>query len=388
MSDHAYALAGAFQACGSPSEVLPESNAETVQLGRKYTSGKECYPCILTTGNMIKATKRSDFKPDQSAFLMFSSNGPCRFGQYSHFQRLVLDELGFHQVPIFGFNQDDRVYQELKTIGNDFSRLTWQGIVAIDLLDKKLRETRPYENHSGETNHVYQHYLRQVFDHIKNKKELTKLLRQARKEFEGIPINRGIQKPLIGIVGEIYVRSNPFSNENIVGQIESLGGEVWLPPVGEWISYTNFTALRRTWENGGWSNLLKTYLTNTYQQIYEHKLSKIFATSLKNYPEPSTGQTIRNASPYLDSSFEGEAILSVGKAIDFIRKGVHGIISVMPFTCMPGTIVNTLLKQFQGIEKNIPVLTMSYDGQEQTNTRTRLEAFMHQVGQFKGNGRN
>jgi hypothetical protein len=53
---------------------------------------------------------------------------------------------------------------------------------------------------------------------------------------------------------------------------------------------------------------------------------------------------------------------------------------------MPGTIVNTLLKQFRGIEKNIPVLTMSYDGQEQTNTRTRLEAFMHQVGQVRGNG--
>ena len=381
MSDHAFALAGAFQACGNPSEVLPESDSETVKLGRKYTSGKECYPCILTTGNMVKATQRSDFKPDHSAFLMFSSNGPCRFGQYSHFQRLVLDELGFHQVPIFAFNQDDQVYQELKTIGNEFASQAWQGIVAIDLLDKKLRETRPYEKHAGETNHVYQHYLGQVFDYIKNKKIITGLLHQARKEFEDIPIDRGIQKPIIGIVGEIYVRSNPFSNENIVGQIESLGGEVWLPPVGEWISYTNFTALRRTWKNGSWSNLLKTYITNTYQQIYEHKLSKIFATSLKNFPEPSTRQTIRNARPYLDPTFEGEAILSIGKAIDFIRKGVHGIVNVMPFTCMPGTIVNTLLKQFRGIEKNIPVLTMSYDGQEQTNTRTRLEAFMHQVGQ-------
>jgi len=387
MCDHAFALAGAFQACGNPSEVLPESDAETVKLGRKYTSGKECYPCILTTGNMVKATQRSDFNSDHSAFLMLSSNGPCRFGQYSHFQRLVLDELGFHQVPIFNFNQDDQVYEELKTvIGAEFARQAWQGIVAIDLLDKKLRETRPYEKHSGETNHVYQHYFQQVFEYIKIKKELTNLLRQARKEFEGVQIDRGIQKPIIGIVGEIYVRSNGFSNENIVGQIEALGGEAWLPPVGEWISYTNFTSLRRTWENRSWLNLLKIFITNRYQQFYEHNLSKVFAASFKNYPEPSTRQTLRNARPYLDSTFEGEAILSIGKAIDFIRKGVHGIVSVMPFTCMPGTIVNTLLKQFQGIEKNIPVLTMAYDGQEQTNARTRIEAFMHQVSQFKGYG--
>ncbi len=386
MADHAYALAAAFQACGNPSEVLPESDAETVKLGRKYTSGKECYPCILTTGNMVKATQRTDFDPDQSAFFMPSSNGPCRFGQYSHFQRLVLDELGFHQVPVFAFNQDDAVYHECATVGNGFARLAWQGIVAIDLLDKKLRETRPYEKHSGEADHVYQHYLRQVFDYIKNKKEIIDLLRKARKEFESIPVDRGTQKPIIGIVGEIYIRSNRFSNENIVGQIEALGGEAWLPPVGEWISYTNFTALRRTWKNRSWSNLVKTFITNRYQQFYEHNLSKVFAASLKNYPEPSTKQTLRNARPYLDPTIEGEAILSIGKAVDFIRKGAHGIINVMPFTCMPGTIVNTLLKQFRGIEKNIPVLTMSYDGQEQTNTRTRLEAFMHQVGQVRGNG--
>ncbi|HPD60135.1 MAG TPA: acyl-CoA dehydratase activase [Thermodesulfobacteriota bacterium] len=385
MADHAYALAAAFQACGNPAEVLPESDAETIKLGRKYTSGRECYPCILTTGNMVKATQRPGFDPEKSAFFMPSSNGPCRFGQYVYLHRLVLEELGFYQVPIFAFNQDDAVYQQCAAIGNEFSRLAWQGIVAIDLLDKKLHEIRPYEKHCGETNYVYQHYLQQVFNYIKGKKELTGLLRNALRDFENISIEKGVQKPVIGIVGEIYIRSNQFSNENIVGQIESLGGEAWLPPIGEWILYTNFTALRRTWENRSWSNLLKTFITNIYQKFDEHHLSKIFAPRLKNYPEPSTKQTIRNAQPYLDPTFEGEAILSIGKVVDFIRKGVHGIINVMPFTCMPGTIVTTLLKKLREIEKNIPALTMSYDGQEQTNTRTRLEAFMYQVNQFQKN---
>jgi predicted nucleotide-binding protein (sugar kinase/HSP70/actin superfamily) len=55
----------------------------------------------------------------------------------------------------------------------------------------------------------------------------------------------------------------------------------------------------------------------------------------------------------------------------------------MPFTCMPGTIVNALLKRFREDHRNIPFLNLSYDGQEQTNTRTRLEAFMYQVQQVQ-----
>ena len=54
----------------------------------------------------------------------------------------------------------------------------------------------------------------------------------------------------------------------------------------------------------------------------------------------------------------------------------------MPFTCMPGTIVNALLRRFREDHHHIPFLNLSYDGQEQTNTRTRLEAFMYQVRQF------
>jgi predicted nucleotide-binding protein (sugar kinase/HSP70/actin superfamily) len=268
-------------------------------------------------------------------------------------------------------------------VGKEFARLAWQGIVAIDMLDKKLRETRPHEKNPGESDSLYQHYLGNIAEHIKNRQNLIEVLRQARKDFEGIPIEKGRKKPIIGIVGEIYVRSNSFSNENVIREIEALGGETWLPPIGEWILYTNFTALRSSLKHRRWSNFLQMLITNVYQKHDEHTLGRVFSGSLKNYPEPSTRETIRNAKPYLDYTFEGEAILSIGKAVDFTRKGVGGIVNVMPFTCMPGTIVNSLLKRLREVESSIPVLNMAYDGQEQTNTRTRLEAFMYQVRQFQ-----
>lgn len=383
MTDHVHALAAAFQACGNPAEVTPESDPESVKLGRKHTSGRECYPCILTTGMMVKMINTPGFKPDQAAFFMPSTNGPCRFGQYFHFQRMLLDDLGYAQIPIYSLNQDDGVYKQCDAIGNEFVRLAWQGIVAIDLLEKKLRETRPHELKAGETDEVYQHHLKRVAAYIRNKKDLSGLLKEARCDFDDILIDRELRKPVIGIVGEIYIRSNRFGNENIVGEIESLGGEVWVPPIGEWFYYTNFTALRSSLKHRRYSNFLKLLITDLYQRFDEHHLERPFRSSLRNYPEPTTIRTLRYAKPYLDSTFEGEAILSIGKAVDFVKKGVSGLVNVMPFSCMPGTIVNALLKRFREIEKNIPVLNMSYDGQEQTNAKTRLEAFVYQVRQFQ-----
>jgi predicted nucleotide-binding protein (sugar kinase/HSP70/actin superfamily) len=112
-------------------------------------------------------------------------------------------------------------------------------------------------------------------------------------------------------------------------------------------------------------------------------LEKLFNGHLRNFGEPKTKSLFKKAKPYVDSSFEGEAILSVGKTIDFAKRGASGVVNIMPFTCMPGTIVSTLLKRYREENSNIPILNMAYDGQEQTNTLTRLEAFMHQATEFQ-----
>ena len=104
MSDHAFAVAAAFEYCGIAAEVLPESTSETVDIGKKYVSGKECYPCAVTTGDMVKKIMEPGFDPDRSAFFMPSGAGPCRFGQYNVFNRLVIKDLGLDNVPVFSPN--------------------------------------------------------------------------------------------------------------------------------------------------------------------------------------------------------------------------------------------------------------------------------------------
>ena len=383
MCDHSFPVAAAFRACGVEAEVFPESDEETLHWGRKLTSGKECYPCILTTGDMIKLLKDPHFDHSRAAFFMPSGNGPCRFGQYHRFHRVVLDDLGFHHVPIYSPNQDETLYRDLGIMGSQFTRLGWQGIVAVDLLMKKLLQTRPYEKEKGKTDPVYQDALSKVCDAILRRDDLEETLQESIETFNQIEVDDPGTRPLIGIVGEIFVRLNRFANENVIRKIEQFGGEAWIAPLTEWILYVNTIAKRRSLKKRSFSNLLKVFLTDYYQKKDEHHLEKIFKGHLRNFGEPRTRSIFRKAKPYLDASFEGEAILSVGKTIDFAKRGASGIVNIMPFTCMPGTIVSALLKRYGEENGNVPILNMSYDGQEQTNTLTRLEAFMYQAKEFQ-----
>jgi predicted CoA-substrate-specific enzyme activase len=388
MCDHSFAVAAAFQACGVDADVFPESDEETLYWGRKLTSGKECYPCILTTGDMVKLVKDPKFDHQQAAFFMPSGNGPCRFGQYHRFHRLVLDDLGFHHVPIYSPNQDETLYSDLGIMGSRFTRLGWQGIVAVDLLMKKMLETRPYEKERGKTDQVYQSSLKRVCEAIRQGGDLEEALQKGVEDFSQMEVEKLGTKPLIGIVGEIFVRLNRFANEDVIRKIEQFGGEAWIAPLTEWILYVNTIAKKRSLKNRSFSNLLKVFVTDYYQKKDEHHLEKLFKGQLKNFGEPPTRSIFRNAKPYIDSSFEGEAILSVGKTIDFAKRGASGVVNIMPFTCMPGTIVSTLLKRYQEENNNIPILNMAYDGQEQTNTLTRLEAFMYQAKEFQSRKNN
>jgi len=386
MSDHAFAIAAAFEHCGVNAEVLPESDKKTTDLGRKYVSGKECYPCAVTTGDMVKKALDPDFKPGESAFFMPSGSGPCRFGQYNVFHRLVLDGLGHKDVPIFSPNQDAAFYKDLGIVGKDFTMHAWKGVVAFELLKKCLYETRPYEERKGSADELYACYHSGIFHSLRtNGGNLDKILMKIKGDFENLP-KHSVKKPLIGVIGEIFVRSNRFSNENLVRKVEALGGAVWLAPVEEWIYYVNHVGLKMALLKKEKSVIINFLLKKFFQKRIEHKYAKYFKGFLETLQEPETKHIIKKASPYLHSSFEGEAILSIGKAVDLLEKGASGIINAMPFGCMPGTIVTALLR---GISRDygIPFISIPYDGTESLTTEIQLEAFIDQAKTFSNPGR-
>jgi len=202
------------------------------------------------------------------------------------------------------------------------------------------------------------------------------------REFATVKIDCSQPRPVVTVVGEIYVRSHYFANGNIVRQLEDLGAEVHLACFLEWLYYTNHTRklMAQRWHDH------KLFLQNLLKNRIQHKVEKNFARPLERHfgplVDPCVTKTLEAAEDYIHESFEGEAILSIGKIVEMAHHGSAGAVNVMPFTCMPSTIVSAITRQISIDTQGMPIINISYDGQQDPTLQTRLEAFMHQVKTF------
>jgi len=380
MGDQAYALAAAFRGCGQPAQVIPIADETSIEIGRRHCSGKECLPCIITAGDMVRLTQRADFDPASSAFFMPGGSGPCRFGQYNAMHKLILADLGLGDVPIISPAHDRDFYRQMKRIDPNVTRLAWTGICAVDVLSRALLAVRPYENEPGTADRVYQAALEEVCAMLERRADdyrIAEALELAAARLAAL--RGGPPRPRIGIVGEIYVRHHRFANNDLVRQLEGLGAEVVMPGIAEWIHYNNWTRMAQAASHRDLRSWIGNYVQDRIQRkVYRH-MEAAMAAVLAGHHEPTTEDLLELAEPYLDRSFEGEAILSIGKMVELCRQGVQGIINVMPFSCMPSTIVSAVARQVQSRLDGLPILSISYDGQQDPTLLTRLEAFVYQA---------
>ena len=380
MDDHGRTLAAAMRYNGLQAEALPMADEKTIEIGRKHTTGKECFPCIITTGDIVKKTLSEDFDPDRSSFFMPSARGPCRFGQYSIFHRMVLDSLGFENVPLVVLDQTADFAANLSSLGNGFRRLAWQSFILVDYIKKLMLQTRPYETSKGDSDTVYEECLKRLMKTIEQDGAISDCGKYAVERFSSLPVNRKERKPLIGIIGEIFIRSNSFSNNFIVRRIEDLGGEVIMPTMQEWIEYTDWERRKDLQRQGNMKEYMKEAVTRRVQQNQVCRIGKPFKSSIRCFfREVPTEKTMKLCSDYLDESIRGEATLSMGRALEYAEHGFSGVVNLIPFNCMPGTIVNTLLRRFSSEYPHLPLLKMVYDGNIQSSAQTRIEAFMYQA---------
>jgi predicted CoA-substrate-specific enzyme activase len=374
MCDSAHVLAAAMCHAGIRAEMLDPPDEESTFIGRQYTSGRECFPAILTAGDMIKKIRSSDFNPDKSAFFMAQGSGPCRFGQYYKLHRTILDEMGYSDIPIYAPNQGPSLFDDLGPMGIKFLTSTWDGICAVDALENRCRSIRPYEIHNGMTDKIYSEALQEICSSVEQGKNVLPVLKKVRKTLNKVPRTQN-NKPKIGIVGEIYVRSQRFSNGFLIQKLEEMGCETALPSIGEWFFYTNFTRIRNC-------NWFRQYRRALFTKLFDHYMrwrhNKIYSLmGLK--PESDVVKLLDLAAPVIHQSFEGETILTLGKTIECIREHYAGVVNVMPFTCMPGNIVTTLYKRVKSQYPDFPLFVLSFDGLDHAINTMRLETFVNQA---------
>ncbi|HSB77035.1 MAG TPA: hypothetical protein VLC12_15365 [Terriglobales bacterium] len=366
------AFAAIFRWFGIAAQPTPPSNQRTLELGAKFTSGDECYPAKITVGDFMRILEQPGTDPRRTVFFMATADGPCRFGQYVPFLRKVLAQAGFPEVQVYA-PSTQHAYHDIASLGGTFERTAWRALVAGDVLRKALLQTRPYEVVPGSADQVFAESVADLCRTIEGSCtdpacQLTSLvgaMRRARKRFHLLPANYHRQRPLIGVVGEIFCRLNSFSNAGLVRSLELQGGEAWLTDIAEWIAYCNSEVARKLRLVGQTISLdmLKNTLRNHIQHRDERALLAPFAEDFAGYEEPHIAEVLELARPYLpNSGVEGEMVVSIGKAAYLARHGADGIVDISPFTCMNGIVSEAIYPKLSKDYGGIPIRNFYFDG--------------------------
>ena len=383
MADAGEAVAAASRSCGINAEVLPRENEEDLELGRKYTSGRECFPMICTTGSFLRKLMEPGTDSKKISFFMPDHNGPCRFGQYNKFQSILFNRLGFEDVRIIS-PSNDTSYEEISAgQGTKFRYLAWKGIVAIGLLGKLKRERKPYELNPGSTERIYYEALSMIVESIEHgARDVIEILKQAARRMHEIPMKNGLRKPVIAVVGEIFMRDNPFCNGFLVDKLEKNGAETWVAPFDEWLSYTTYRYKRDSIWKGDYKGIIKANIQNFAQRTVSKKLQKSLFGMYDSQRDIELHEMLESCGSYIHRHYDGDPALNIGTSVVLTKTGISGIANILPFTCMPGTVIECLSDQFKRDHNNIPYVSIAYDGQDNTAIDMKIQAFMHQAREF------
>jgi predicted nucleotide-binding protein (sugar kinase/HSP70/actin superfamily) len=384
MADGAYALAAACRACGMKAEVLPPQDARDVELGRRHTSSRECFPMICTTGSFLRKLQEPGIDPARVSFFMPDHNGPCRFGQYNKLQRIILDRLGFPDAEIVHPSNEDSYAGLTPGSGVRFRLAMWRGIVAVDLLRKLLQERRPYEVQPGSVETVYRRQLACVVDCIeKGGRGIKEVLSRACADFSRVQVDRGRRKPVISVTGEIFMRDNPFCSGDLVKKLERLGAETVMGPVRDWVSYSTWRFTRDSRRKGRVAGFVRSKLQGLLQRLIEEGLVHVAerggAEMSRDIP---VQEMLELCMPYLHRDYDGEPAITMGGVAGQCRTGISGVVHILPFTCLPGTLISALSPGFSQDHDGIPWINIAYDGQEEASVETRLQAFVYRAEEY------
>ena len=386
MCNHAVALAASMEAFGVRAVVLPEPDERNLLYSDRLTSGKECLPYRVSLGDFLRFFYEGDsydFAVTDVEGFMASAFGPCRFGKYAVEQIRVLREIGF-DLPL-RTTVSNNAYRDLD-LGTDFERLAWKGILAVDYLEKMLWRTRPYEKSPGITDRLFDQCLEALGERIHNRRELDEFLKEITREFRSRMDPSVPRKPLVGINGEIYLRSNRFSNRDLVRECEKAGLEVTVSPVSEWLKYITQRNIEDGVRDRDFKRVLVGYLRQLQLQLDEKSTVSNFKDLITD-SEPSLKEIISLSSKHLSPKCGSEAVLSIGVGIEWMQSPeFSGVISVMPHGCMPGGIVASMSDKFSRLYEK-PWINLTYDGFAETNNLAKLVNFAEVLKFCREDGR-
>ena len=375
-----------FRSCGYNAMVLEHATPEDVEAGLKSVNNDACYPSIMVTGQLVNAFISGRCDPDKTSIMITQTGGGCRATNYIAFLRKALKEAGYGQVPVISLNVSGLE-------GNPGFKITPRLVDGLlkactwgDLLLSCTQRIRPYEIHEGETNEVYNRWQRRLYNdilhHNKSKLKLKKVIDEIVADFDAIPIDETVKKPRVGVVGEILVKFQPDANNDVVGVIESEGGEAVMPGLADFMLYclynNNFkrdnlgmkASTARLCNLAIWG--METYRKHAVKVM---KANPKFASRAPGH----IAEIAEGAKSVLQLGHcTGEGWFLTGEMIELITTGVPNIVCVQPFACLPNHVTGKgMIKELRRQYPQSNIVAIDYDpGASEVNQLNRIKLMM------------
>ncbi|MFO7615949.1 MAG: acyl-CoA dehydratase activase [Bacteroidales bacterium] len=382
-NDVVWAFVGACRSLGMKADLLPMQDEKDLEIARKHTNGQECFPLICTTGSFLKKLMEPEVDPAQVAFFMPDHNGPCRFGGYNKLQEIIFSNLGYGEAMIVHPSNEDNYTSIAPGNPVKWRMVAWRGLVAIDMIRKLQQQRRPYELRKGETDRVYYAALQAIVRSLEGGgKTLVKVLKDETRKFASIECDRSRRKPVIAVVGEIFMRDNAFCSGNVVRRLEELGAETMMAPFAEWISYSTYRYTRDSRWKRNTGGLMRSKIQGTLQHLMEERLVEAVNKISPTGPMVRIEEMLKHCDRYIHHDYDGDPPLSLGTTAILSKDYLSGVVNILPFTCMPGTLNTSVSEIFRRENRQLPWENFAYDGQEDASIENRLQGFMHQAKDF------
>ena len=380
---HFELLETAMRTAGYNLVLLRECTQKTVETGLKYVNNDACYPSILVTGQMIEALESGKYDPNKTALIMSQTGGGCRATNYIGFIRKALKDAGYPNIPVISFNVVGMEKVPGFKLTIPLLERLLRGVLYGDLLQKMLTKNRAYEKNKGETQALFDKWMEKCKEILKsgNSKEFKQSIYDIVNDFEKIELDTSIEKPKVGIVGEVLIKYHPFGNNFVADLLEKEGAEVVLPDFMGFIKFmathkVTFNSLLRT--NPIVAKISKAAISLI--DILEKDSKEALEKSKKDYLPPCNIWHLENTVKDILSigNQTGEGWFLTAEMIEYIEHGIPNIICVQPFACLPNHVVGKgVIKTIREKYPNANISPVDYDpGASESNQTNRIKLLM------------
>ena len=373
-----------MRVAGYDVENLPISNVESCDWGLKFANNEVCYPATLIVGDIIKAFKSGRYDPDRCVVAMVQTGGQCRASNYIPLIKKALTDAGYTNTPVISmtFGDDlDNNQPGFKINWIKILPIALRAILYSDCISKFYYAAVPREKEAGQAAHLRDTFLQKASALIaqQRSKELFPLLAEAALQFNDIC--RDVDCPRVGVVGEIFLKFNPFAQKNVVDWLSEKGIEI-VPSILTDFFMQSFVNRKVRIASDIERKSSAEFIYRLGYAIVRKQIEKVnriagafrYFTPFRDIFEEAeeAGRVVS-----LNAQF-GEGWLLPAEIMTYARQGVMNVISLQPFGCIANHIVSKgIEKRIKSIFPDINMLSLDFDsGVSDVNIVNRMLLFI------------